>query len=463
MVSAVSASGNVALVQVSSDDYTNPDSNHRTEVEADTFSFGSTIVSTFQVGRYFNGGATNNGWATSTDGGSTWTRGYLPRTTRHTRLGTYDRLSDPTVTYDRAHNVWLISSLALRETPSIHGVAVIVSRSTNGGTTWSAPVVVATGVDLDKNWITCDTTPASPFYGRCYTEWDDHAAGNRIYMSTSADGGLTWGPSRTTANNATGLGGQPVVQPNGTVVVPINNANASAVLAFRSTDGGATWSAPVTVSAIARHVVAGNLRSLPLISAEIDGAGKVYVVWQDCRFRRYCRTNDIVLSTSTNGLSWAPVTRVPVDGPGVDDRFIPGLGVDPATSGAGAHLGLTYHSYSAANCTVDTCQLNVGFISSTDGGVTWSAPLQLAGPMSVRWLPLTSQGYMTGDYVSTSFSGGTAHPVFAVANPPSGGLLDVAMYSPATGLVVGAGATASSSQGAAPVPAAAAGPPLTDR
>jgi len=44
----------------------------------------------------------------------------------------------------------------------------MVSRSTDGGLTWRAPVTVAaTGVFYDKNWTACDNTPASPFYGRC--------------------------------------------------------------------------------------------------------------------------------------------------------------------------------------------------------------------------------------------------------------------------------------------------------
>jgi hypothetical protein len=34
---------------------------------------------------------------------------------------------------------------------------------------------------------------------------------------------------------------------------------------------------------------------------------------------------------------------------------------------------------------------------------------------------------MVGDYISTSFSGGTPHPVFAVANAPSGGTFDEAI------------------------------------
>jgi hypothetical protein len=41
-------------------------------------------------------------------------------------------------------------------------------------------------------------------------------------MSTSSDGGLIWGPASPTANNAHGIGGQPLVQPTGRVIVPIN-------------------------------------------------------------------------------------------------------------------------------------------------------------------------------------------------------------------------------------------------
>src|SRR5262249_55905559 len=136
------------------------------------------------------------------------------------------------------------------------GKAVIVSRSADGGLTWNNPVVVKSAggtANLDKNWIVCDDTSTSPFYGNCYTEWDNNGAGNRIQMSTSTDGGVTWGTSKRTANAATGLGGQPVVQPNGTVIVPIDNANETSVLAFTSTNGGTSWSSTVTVATISSH------------------------------------------------------------------------------------------------------------------------------------------------------------------------------------------------------------------
>lgn len=454
------ALANVALTQISADPYTNSTSQHATEVEPDTFASGSTIVSAFQVGRFFDGGASNVGWATSINGGATWTSGFLPGiTTFATPAGPYDRVSDASVAYDAAHNVWMISSLPLKNIPNSapDGVGVLVNRSTDGGATWGNPVTVAAHSGLDKNWTACDNTASSPFYGHCYTEWDDNGAGNVIKMSTSTDGGLTWGAALNTANNATGLGGQPVVQPNGTVIVPIANANESAILSFVSTNGGASWSSTVTVAAVADHTVAGNLRTGPLPSAEIDAAGKVYVVWQDCRFRRGCQSNDIVMSTSTSGTTWSAVVRIPIDNTNSKvDHFIPGLAVDRATSGGSAHLGLTYYYYPTAKCNASTCQLDVGFVSSVDGGVSWNAPTQLAGPMALSQVPNTSQGRMVADYISTSFTGGTAHPAFAVAKAPSGGkAFDQGTYTTASGLAIAAGNFVVTSSGDHAVPDAA--------
>ena len=54
--------------------------------------------------------------------------------------------------------------------------------------------------------------------------------------------------------------------------------------------------------------------------------------------------------------------------------------------------------------------------------------------MSLSWLSNTNQGRMVGDYISTSWAGGKAHPVFASASAPSGGLFNEAVFSPVTGL-----------------------------
>jgi hypothetical protein len=366
--------------------FTNATSQHRTEVEPDTFAFGQTIVSAFQVGRFFDGGGSAIGFATSTNAGATWTSGFLPGITKFQGGGPFDRASDPAVAFDPRRNVWLISSLALSESGGVHGAAVVTSRSTNGGLTWSNPVTTATGSNLDKNWIVCDTTSTSPFFGNCYTQFDNNAAGNRMKMSRSTNGGLTWGPPLNSGDAASGLGGQPVVRPNGTVLVPFQSSSGQ-IRSFRSIDGGVSWRATVLVSTIQAHTVAGGLRTSPLPSAEIDAAGTVYVVWQDCRFRSGCAANDIVMSKSTSETTWGPVTRIPIDPTSSTvDHFIPGVGVNRATSGAGARIGLTYYFYPNRGCTAATCQLDVGFISSANGGASWSAATQLAGPMMLSWV-----------------------------------------------------------------------------
>ena len=440
---APSAYANVSLTQIGADTFTNSTSQHATQVEPDTYAFGSTIVMASQTGRFNDGGASDIAFATSTDNGATWSRGNLPGITKFSGGGAYDRVSDAAVAYDARHSVWMISGLPLLESGGVHGAAITTSRSTDGGHTWGNPVITATGSDLDKNWIACDNTATSPFYGHCYTEWDDHANGNRIKMSTSTDGGLTWGAALNIGGNATGIGGQPVVQPGGTVVVPMASATETSIRAFRSTTGGASWTSAVTIASVSSHTVPGGLRSGPLPSAEVDGSGKVYVVWQDSRFRGGSR-DDIVMSTSTDGATWTTVVRIPIDATSSTvDHFIPGLAVDRATSGSTAHLGLTYYFYPNSSCSASTCQLDVGFISSANGGSTWSAPTQLTGPMTLSWLANTTQGRMVGDYISTSFdANGRAHGAFASATAPSGSTFNEAIFTPATGLTAAAGTAA---------------------
>ncbi len=419
----------LSALQIASDPFTQATcaasgvTNHQANVEPDSFSNGSTIVASYQVGRIFDGGACAIGFSTSTDNGATWTNGLLPGITKWTTgaTGPFDRVTDPAVAYDAQDNVWMISTLPLNEAGGVKGVGVLTSRSLDGGLTWGNPVAIPTTAGMispDKNWIVCDNTATSPFYGNCYTEWDDNGAGNRMEMSTSTDGGLTWSVAAT--NNAGIIGGQPVVRPDGTVIVPTANANETAIGAFNSTNGGTSWSAVTTITTISHKAAAGSLREGPLPSAEIDGNGTVYVVWADCRFRRSCKANDIVISHSLNatGTSWSAVTRVPIDATNSGiNHFIPGLAVNKATSGATAQLGLTYYFYPSGST-----QLSVGFISSANAGSTWTTAQTIISGMNSTWAANTSQGRMVGDYISTSYtSDNLAHGIFGAANTPTTG------------------------------------------
>jgi BNR repeat-like domain len=429
-------------LQLGTDTYTSSSSQHQTELEPDTYAYGSTIVAAFQVGRFIDAGSTNIGWATSTDGGTTWKRGSLPGITQFAG-GQYNRVSDPSVAYDAAHYTWIISSLAITGSgKTLASPVLIVNLSTDGGLTWGKPVKVVSGGSTfyDKDWIVCDDTATSAFYAHCYVEWDNDNKDGLILTSTSTDGGHTWGAAQMTADRAHGIGGQPLVQPNGTVIVPISGYANSRMLAFTSTNGGISWNSTVTVAKITSSV---------LPTAEIDATGKVYLVWVDCQFEKNCSTkggggdaellnasvheDDLVMSTSIDGVTWSPVQLIPIDslGSGID-HLIPGLGVDKHTSGNTAHLALTFY-YHAANCD-SNCQYYVGFMSSTDGGAHWTQKIQLAGPMALTWLPTGRN--KVGDYISTSFCNGLAFPVFSIASEPVSGHLNEAMYTITGGLNV---------------------------
>lgn len=442
-----------SLTQISSDPYTVAPMQHATEVEPHMLAYGSTLVAAFQTGRVgktngWAGGATDTGWATSTDGGTTWKHGFLPGLTKSQGTGPYDSVSDPVVAYDAKHGVWMIASLPVSNTAQ-PVPAVVVNRSTDGGFTWQNPVNVGPMGNPDKNWIACDNWPNSPHFGNCYMQWDDGDTAE-ILMSTSSDGGQTWGEATATATVSYGIGGQPLAQPNGTAVVPVVTTN-NVLSAFTSSDGGASWSAPLTISQIQLHSVAGLLRASPLPSAAVDGAGNVWVVWQDCRFRATCSSNDLVYSTSADGIHWSAVARVPIDPTtSTVDHFIPGVGIDPATSGSGAHVAIHYYYYSQSNCTTADCQLSVGYVASAHGGSTWNAPVTLAGPMQLSWLPISNNGLMVGDYIATAFNRGVPHGVFAVAAQNLGTTFNEAIYT-AQGLTAAEQGTQFSSGGDKPL------------
>ena len=443
------ASANVAVTIIATDPFTNASSQHATIVEPDTYSFGSTIVAAAQWGRFTDGGSSDIGVSVSTNNGSSWTAQALPGTTVYsTPAGPYARISDPSVAFDARHNVWMVSGLALDA--NLNGAAVTLNRSLNGGATWqnATNIAVATGTqNFDKNWTVCDNTPTSPFYGSCYTAWDDFGHGNLLKIAYSRDGGVTWTLSRTP--NAGVIGSQPLTLPNGNVVVPLDSANEAQLGYTISTNGGVKFGQAFVITNITAFNDPGNIRSGPLPSAEISGDGKIYVVWEDCRFRANCYTNDLVYTTSTNGSTWTAVQRIPIDATNSTvDHFIPGVAVDKNTSGANIHVGVTYYYYPNVSCTEATCDLDVGFISSLNGGSSWSAPTQLRGPMKLDWSPNTTQGRMVGDYISTSYgSDGLAHPAFAESYlPPTGDCVtstpncNQPLESTTTGLAAAAGA-----------------------
>jgi RTX calcium-binding nonapeptide repeat (4 copies) len=401
-------------------------SQHQTQVEPDSFSASSVLVTAYQIGRFAYGGAAAIGWSTTRNGGKTWRSGLLPSLSEESRpAGPYSRVSDPVVGWDAVHRVWLIGTLVANDQGSL-----VVSRSRDG-VTWSAPETVPKGdsEEIDKEWITCDNWTSSPFRGRCYLSYLD-VDSHQIRTRYSDDGGLSWsGAAAPTVGAPQPIvnGAQPVVRPNGELVVAFagyatyGRPDQDAILATRSADGGATFTPLATVARVTIREVNG-MRTAPLPSADIDSSGIVYLAWQDCSgFREGC---DIVVSRSPVGDTWS-VPELAAGGEGFPptDEFVPALAVDPATSGRNARLAIVYYSRAEPEaCGLGICAwVDVFTKESRDGGSTWTEPQRInTQSMPLEWIADAGFGRLLGDYISVSWTGGRAVPVYALASTPVG-------------------------------------------
>ena len=429
-----------ASVRISADTLATPGAQHASQVEPDAAVDGATIVTAFQVGRFFDGGAAAIGFSTSADAGRTWRSGLLPGlTTSSVPAGSPARATDAAVAFDALHRRWLIESLTLSQ----NSTAVVVSGSADG-LTWDPPVTAISlprprqgrdeDTNLDKSWITCDNGTASAFRGRCYVVYTDFAQPGpaSIGVQSTSDGGRTWSEPSFVRVSVSVPGVQPVVRPNGQLVLVFLD-RPSSVYAARSDDGGLTFSDReriATMRANQRRLTAKQLRVFPLPSVGVDAGGSVYVAWSDCRFRRNCSANDIVVTHSTAS-DWTRARRVPVRGLGpTASHVLPGLGVDPASRGARARLGLTFYTLRSAACAPARCLLDVRMATSANGGTTWSsAPRLNQAAMRFSWLPDTGSGHMVGDYFATEFSGNRAVGIFALAGAPRGGRLNQSIHA----------------------------------
>jgi len=296
------------------------------------------LVAIWQQDRWSNGGSRGLVVGVSTDGGNTWTDSPMPGASVNSG-GTDLRSSNAWVSFGPDGKVYA-SWLGVPDPNVANPSGVYISASSDGGYTWSTPTAAITNNGDPNLFDDKDTITADPYTaGEAYVVWDrldfSDNTGPAMFSRTT-DGGQTWSTPVQIFNPANGqtISNQVVVLP-GDVVVDMAEyidygSGATSIVVMRSTDQGATWSSPITVSNInfdgitdpntGAGVRAGEY--IPMIATDPTD-GNIYIVWQDNRFSGGAH-DDIAFSESTDGgFTWStPIkaNQTPQDLPTGDEQ-----------------------------------------------------------------------------------------------------------------------------------------------
>ena len=384
----------------------------------------SHLVGVWQQDRWSDGGARGLRTGYSFDAGLTWTLTQAAFTHctggNAGNGGDYPRASDPWVSIGPDGIAYQVAIAFIGDSLAPgSSSAVLASRSTDGGRTWSAPATLIHDVDgffNDKDSVTADPTLA----GAAYATWDRLVLNGSgpSYFTRTTDGGTTWEVPRAIydpGNHNQTLNNQIVVAPApggaATLIdfftefdVGQNDFITHHLALVRSTDRGATWSGPIVVSDI--HAVGTYdpqdptrlLRDGANLGSFASGPGGVLVaVWQDGRFSGGIRDGIAFARSIDNGSTWsAPVqvNRVPAV-----QALLPAVSIAPDGT-----IGVLY--YDMRNDTADPATLLVDawLITSMDG-TTWSER-HVAGPFDFNRAPIAEGGLFIGDYQALASASG---------------------------------------------------------
>jgi photosystem II stability/assembly factor-like uncharacterized protein len=407
---------------------------------------GNIAVAVAHDGRYPDGGAVGIETSWTHDAGATWHHQPLPGVTAATGgPAVWERASDPVVAFGPDGEVY-VSTLVIGGGCD---TAVLVSKSTNGGRTFSRPMTAHRSatctISDDKNWLVVDTGRKSPHRGRIYQFWTPfladmfgNADGSPQALVYSDDGGATWSsPVNVTAPHANTQNSQPMIKPNGTIVdayidygpngsdegpeaaevraahgqavpAPRARVEASSYPALRatvSTDGGDSWSRPRTIT---RDLGEGppGFRCCLASGVADPVTGRMYAAWNSETATK------VKISSSTNGKTWSAPKVV-----NHAHKSLLGLNADVA-----AYNGTVSVAYGLTNAKTSGGRFGRQYVAtSRDRGKHFLTPTAV-GPRTNYAYAAFARGIFPGDYIGTAMTKGHLYAVWAVASrPPTAG------------------------------------------
>jgi hypothetical protein len=408
------------------------------------------VVATYQSGRRANGGDATNGYATSFDGGATWTYGELPKlTTQIEPKGTFERASDAVAAFGPDNTVYINSLVFDQDTSNGLRSGMAVNVSKDGGKTWGDPVIFQDdqlGGTNDKNWIVVDQSDAPGHHkGRVYVIWDRVAPVVYQYCDHDCDQKANWLPTFGTLSPVVfpgqGIGAYPVIMDNGGLGIVISTLSAGVETSPDEPDEGADNQVFISAPAAGRTPYPAPLQFLPPIqiaenksnpvvaqrasdglpaAAADPNRGTLYSVWDDGRFRSD-GVDDAVISRSTdNGQTWSSPARV---NPGPKDDHVNHYNVTVAVGEDGKlYVDYRQRDQSGMPPLFEPPRIDTYHQQSTDAGRTWTAPLLVDSvPSNPLYGAFSRDGTFEGDYNQTASSSGYTYVTRAKGLPASAG------------------------------------------
>jgi len=265
----------------------------------------------------------------SDDGGVTWSDEQLQSLQSN---GTaYGRSVDPVVVADKDGTFYLADLLEPGPKGTFEGSLIGVSRSSDGGRTWTDPAVVvqrdltATPTPLDdKPWITVDpdTGALSVAWSYFLTNGANPVGNPTIEVAQSTDRGDHWSAPRPIRTDDLQLA-QIVAAGGGAAYLSYDDFTKNNAYTVRaSTDGGATFGdeAKAIVDPDIKGWLLKNTNTLAVTTHTLAaGNGNVYLVAGARKDVLFTRSRD-------GGKHWSEPLRLS----GGSEVLFPTMGVDPA-------------------------------------------------------------------------------------------------------------------------------------
>lgn len=419
-----------------------------TQSETSIAAIGKNVAVGFNDSQHtllrFTAGTNFNGFAYSRDRGATFTDGgVIPNHPGCVNLG------DPWLTSDRSGAMYY-SSLANCLSPTRFSLDIGVSKSTDGGKTWSVPVIVSSSINAffyqaDKDAMTTGKDPSNASKDVIYDTWDDFTFDpflgpvSGLPVAHSNDGGATWSivyagkvrlsapcPGSFFSSFAQYIGAMPIADAGGTVYVASEKITQAcpppgppctakpcppgppppplvrSIVVFKSTDGGNTFGPETTVTQITQSAPPFDLfklgegkymRNLEFPTMAMLGSD-VLIAW-----------NDGGATGADAGHSHIRLARSFDGGVTFSTRFVTGGANDqmqPAMSGDKSGVHILYYQRNPDN----TLDVKVG---NSDDGQTFSTrrvtTRSFPGVLNFpQFDPLIAFSYM-GDYIANISDG----------------------------------------------------------